>query len=843
MDESLTVEDSLPHHKRAWSQHDLLESILSTYVHILSENGGRWPSWCIMPMEGEDIHEELSTINKHLERLGWMTKLTRDDDWVLTVFPAPERQFPRLNNVLLFWMLSLLTLTLAGDVWMQSVRPEGGWFHASSFVDALVGYTLPIVAVLLLASFLQRRIARRFGVRSGHIMPVPDFTIALYALGLFPAEWLFWPFGILLIPTMPRMDARPWPNRAALGHTALSVPLVLAVAGIILLMLGIGLTPEYLESTTMPLITVSPVFLSLIATEFIAEDAMIRMAWAHPWVHAGGMLILFSWISLLPIPTFPGGRLLIARMGLFDARSSSTQSLLFVTILLFAYLFDVFAGFSLWYLVLALLLPLLFFFGNDIRIPLILDETSGLSEEDHRKMGMLLLIIFLFLLPAQQPVLHDESWDAEMSYTLLSPELAVVDDNMTWTSHNEVRITNPSSLRQPYAIHALFEQERTNWEVEWDCDGESTRQFNGFGCGSDLLPQRTAVFWVNLTWSGPLAPTAANFSYVVEMNDDYYVEPMQVRPALEVVPSETWYDVESGDAVLRCVDLYGDIIQSDELNISVMESQLEGLQTTLVQIDNEIGMNASYLETPDVFCLRGLDPLVFEPSMATLHINNDTFEPLLPAQGPRVAYVPEEGWVITGNHSQSWGALLSEGGVLLENEAFCPINASVSPPARPSDGAWVWDTSIRSVGSLPVIDGDQNLTLHVENGANITVCDDTFSPYPRLNFTVMEGPELLVTWMNSTTRFWTTPWAIAYEGTFINGGMDSITFHNPTNESIPFRLAREGGFGDDWTHDWDGSSLAPGSTPLTLSPPQEPLATMWVTYDSGTVVLHLASYP
>ena len=99
---------------------------------------------------------------------------------------------------------------------------------------------------------------------------------------------------------------------------------------------------------------------------------------------------------------------------------------------------------------------------------------------------------------------------------------------------------------------------------------------------------------MNLTWTGVIAPTATNFSYVLEMNDDYYVEPMQVRPALEVVPSETWYDLQSGDAILRCVDLYGEIIQSDALNISVMGSQLQGLQTSLVQIDGHVGICLLY---------------------------------------------------------------------------------------------------------------------------------------------------------------------------------------------------------------------------------------------------------
>ena len=82
-------------------------------------------------------------------------------------------------------------------------------------------------------------------------------------------------------------------------------------------------------------------------------------------------------------------------MGLREARSSGTQMLLLVTVLTFAYIFGVFDGLSLWYLVLALILPLLFFFGNDMRLPTILDESQPLEEQDHRRMGMLLFVAFL----------------------------------------------------------------------------------------------------------------------------------------------------------------------------------------------------------------------------------------------------------------------------------------------------------------------------------------------------------------------------------------------------------------------------------------------------------------
>ena len=841
-DSSVEIESGLAHHKKAWSQHDLLASTLSEYVNVLRKNGGRWPAWQVASSD-ETIHDDLIKLNAHLEKLGWMGKLTRDEEWVITVFPAPERQFPRMNTVLMFWGLSLLTLTLAGDHWMSNARPTEGWFHSSSFIDALLGYTLPVLLVLLVASQIQRNVAARYGVRSGHLMPVPDFTIALYALGLFPSSWLFWPFGLLLIPTMPRMDARPWPDRASIGFTALTVPLVLGFAGVIMMLMGLSMTPEYLASNAMPLVSVPPLFISLFAEPLLGNDAFIRLLWAHPWVHAGGMLMLFAWVSMLPIPTFPGGRLLIARMGLLDARSSSTQSLILVATLFCAYVFGVFEQFSLWFLVFALLLPLLFFFGNDLRIPLLLDETNGLSESDHGRMGLLLLLVFLLLLPAAQPVLQESTWDDPLTHELNDPDAALLQEDGTWVSSTEIRITNPSALAKSFAVGAFLERPGQGWTVSWDCDGETTYNLDGQGCGSDLLPKRTAFFWMNLTWNAPTQPTLANLSYVVSMNDDYEVVETHVRPALEVVPSTHWYDVPAGAYVQRCIDLHGSLLNSTSVSISVEASNIDGLQTQLVSAVDGVGLEQNMTEVPETFCLEGLDPLVFESSMGALTINNDTFLPQLPERRTLVAHVPEEGWLIHAEEGQSWEALLGEGGVLSMDADHCPINSSISTPARPQDGsAWIWDTKVRTSGDIPLIESNQNLTLLMSEGANMSLCQDLFNPYPSISFPVVEGPELMVSWMGTTSRFWTTPWAIATNGTVLNTGMTSFTVHNPNNTSVPFRLDRGGSFGEDWGHNWDGNSLAPGDTSFELMPPSAPLATMWLSYEAGAVVLHLSSY-
>ena len=77
---------------------------------------------------------------------------------------------------------------------------------------------------------------------------------------------------------------------------------------------------------------------------------------------------------MLPIPTFPGGRLLVARMGLDEARSSGTQILMFMLLITAAFfIFDAFNGFTVWIPVLSVTVPLLLLMGGDSRIPVLMD--------------------------------------------------------------------------------------------------------------------------------------------------------------------------------------------------------------------------------------------------------------------------------------------------------------------------------------------------------------------------------------------------------------------------------------------------------------------------------------
>ena len=249
------LKDDLPQlraHREVWGQKDLLSNIISRYFIVTGELGGtKWPVWKVDEKPSEDVHESLDRLNIHLENLGWMAKLQTGEPWFIQVIPYPERQFPSSKTTIGFWSFSLITATIAGMIWIEDARPSNGWFTESLFLDSLIGYTLPIFAAIIFASFLQKMHADKHGLRVGHLTPIPDPSISLFSIGLIPKSFLIWPFGILIIPSLPRMDARPWKDREMLGWSALIVPSTLIITGVLLWVTGLYLTPNLVHISSM----------------------------------------------------------------------------------------------------------------------------------------------------------------------------------------------------------------------------------------------------------------------------------------------------------------------------------------------------------------------------------------------------------------------------------------------------------------------------------------------------------------------------------------------------------------------------------------------------------------
>ena len=830
-------------HKSIWSQQDLLKTILDRSFVVHGSIGGTvLPAWNVSVQAEQDVHEQLILLNKHLVKLGWMGKLLIDEPWVVQILPIPERQFPIKALHLMMWGLTTLTLTLAGAYWLDGATPTGGWFTQSTFLDALLGYTLPVLGSLFIASHLQCYIAQKFGVRVGHIVPVPEPSISLWSLGALPKSMLIWPFGLFLIPTLPRMDARLWPDRKALGWSAVSVPATLVSMGMLFWSVGLWLTPEFIAITSQQNVAYPPLAIELLSELALPTGYEQRLVWAHPFVHAGALLTFFGCLSMLPIPTFPGGRLMVARAGHGEARSGSNQIFIFLLLLAFAWMFDAFNGLNIWLLVLSMAVPLLLFMGSDRRTPVVLDEPKGLELSSMKNMGLVALAIVLLALPTQVPFAVDEDWNDEVEYSIESLSQATL-LNDTWTAEVVVKVANPSSLSRSWAVlEDRYDSDLEAWQLTWDCEGEDTNSILDGGCGSVLPPSTQSEVTLRLVWIGSGdAPIALTFGILTSSLNLLSVEDVTVQPDADVFVATPWAFMEDDGEFKRCLELDG--IGEHPVNMSLPNAQNAfETETRLYWIEGQEGLSASFEDAPERLCVRGLNPVLLQGSVLdVLAIEGVTYHAGSPDL-PMKAVVPESGWGITNHSTTGWGFELGAGTVMSATGEGCPLNATLATPLPPAAGEWVWDLEVRDISSIPSLSsGVQNLTLLMADGTTVLVCSEPLSPLPRLNFTVEQGPEVILIRSDVTHRMWSSAWMAATNGTLLHPDGGAFNFYNPANTSASVQLEFEGN-GPQWTAVSSTTSLQPGDNFFEFQPSNSTLSTMWFEHVEGQIVIHLGSY-
>ncbi|MBT60240.1 MAG: hypothetical protein CMA63_01640 [Euryarchaeota archaeon] len=838
-----SVMEPMAAHRDPWKQHQLLSNVLDRYFFIgANVGGGVWPTWIVSPRHDTEIDDCLENANAYLSKLGWAAKLVQAEEWIVQIFPLPERQFPSLRFTILMWFFSALCLTLAGDYWLKGSRPSGGWFASSGFLDALIGYTLPVLLCLFIASSIQKRTAKHFNHRVGHITPLPEPSIAFWSIGLFSQASLVWPFGLFLIPTLPRMDARPWSDRKVLGWVAVTVPATLISLGMALWAIGLWLTPEYVAVTSSQNVVQGP-FLVEVLGQWQMNEYITRLTWAHPFAKAGALLTFFGWISLLPIPTFPGGRIMVARTGPSEARSGSNQIFLFLIILAFAWMFDAFNGFTIWLFILALILPLLLFFGTDRRTPIILNESKGLDLQSIKNIGLVMLIAVLFALPSQVPFEIDEDWDARVFYDVNHNVTAELVDGV-WNAQVTLLVTNPSSINRDWAADFdQYDDDLSGWSLIWDCDDEDQLGINGFGCGSTLPPRTQTSVYLNMTWTmNQVSPMMANFSLLTHDHGEYLTHLISVRPELDLYPASPWVlQVDEGE-MKRCMKVQAKSASS--LNVSFPQAvAVQDLQSRLYWIEGFSGLNASYEESPSRICLRGLDPVLLRSSeLNTITLNNVSFDAGQP-EIPLVAVVPERGWNITADAKLGWGFKLESGGILSTLEDACPLDSTLGIPPTSSVGQWVWDLDVRNIYKIPAVTNINN-SWHIQmsDDDELKVCSENLSPLPEFEFVVERGPELVFNRYNTSHRLWSNQWMAAYDGVLLHEQGAQFEFYNSDNASIPVQLNFVGNGLEQWSIVASPNSLQTGWNTFEFTPSSSTYSTLWFEHQDGTLVIHLASY-
>jgi hypothetical protein len=141
-----------------------------------------------------------------------------------------------------------------------------------------------------------------------------------------------------------------------------------------------------------------------------------------------------------------------------------------------------------------------------------------------------------------------------------------------------------------------------------------------------------------------------------------------------------------------------------------------------------------------------------------------------------------------------------------------------------------------------VIDADaRNLSLRMVDGSTVLVCSEPLSPIPRLNFSVEEGPEIILLRSNITHRMWSNVWMAANNGTLLTPDGGAFNLYNPSNSSVSVQLNFEGN-GAQWSTVFSTSELQPGDNLFEFTPSNSTLSTMWFEHLEGQMVIHLGSY-
>lgn len=460
-----------------WGQRELLEHVVGRWFHCLDELSLIAPVWAVRPREGRAADEALLDLNQHLHPLGWEARLRLDDPFALRLVPRRRGLFgPDARRFWPMWVLTFLSAWFVGVWWQLRLDPEAAWSDPDLLLRAMWAQALPLVAIPALAGWAERAVARRHGMRIGHLIPIP-----------LPLPWTVWPYGLAGVFSIPFQDRLSWPNRRALADVALVTPLVLLGSGFLLAAIGMVLTPAVPAGLDdSPLRLAWPGLLDLVHLVTVGEtEAGLRSHWAHPLLLTGHGLLLMGWIRLLPFPGLSGGRLLVALLGPDIGRGQTTRLALVGVVLLVLFGAQAIQPELLVYVPWAVLvmtgLLVLYANGADQREPRVLDLAHPPDDTMRLRLALVTGILLILLLPAGLPIRSVDAWEATVSTTW--PDTVEVEPGETAV----VRLSLESTGLQAasWKVTGASDDLSGQWGLSLRCTSNGPLVNLSTGCGGD----------------------------------------------------------------------------------------------------------------------------------------------------------------------------------------------------------------------------------------------------------------------------------------------------------------------------------------------------------------------
>ena len=699
-----------------WGDIELLEVICSRYF-LLGGQGLSELSWEVNGRDGRDPSECLLSLNRHLKSLSMIAVLDEGDPPVMSVGSLPTQPvvMPSWQQSLV-WVLAASFTTLSGSLWISSMEPGQQPFDSSILQTAIVFFTLPVIGSILLASYARIFVAKAFEVENSHLIPL--------AFPVFSPEW---PFSLVSAIGQTRSDLHPVPNRRALGMIELTAPAMMFVCGTVLTIIGLGLTPVQPPAYEASPVAVDLNLISEILGSILVEPhTLLRLQWLHPTGLAGVALSIVGWALLLPIPGFPGDRILHSLLGPADMQDDRNQTSIFIFTLGFVLLIFISTEYWPW-LLLAAIAAWRRFSPEHMPEPFVVDEYASLDEIPMRQIATLAIAILLLGYPGLEPSSQIEEWDAGIS----TEEWPI---SMTF----DEEITQLKLPLEPSGIMPV-----SGW-LQIRLEGATDA---GWQINSECLDERGVCRFDDITQASPGSveielsrdsnePSNLTFRLVVLIDVENQVSEHSVlfRSADSTSSIDPlWVMVEDTSTPRICVEL--SVSEGDYVNLSI--------NNPFWSFENE----TSLAEGPHDLCLRGQvgaiqslpqrdeqhlvigPPIIIhregQPDEILLMSIEDTLPRMHVSGGEWVIpewFGPEEGYTIARGESGS---------------VFCPSSNAIAD-VDTSDN-WSRDLADRSAIAISQA-GPGNGTLRFSALGWLAVCDDTtlLSAYQ-----VIEGPDLV----------------------------------------------------------------------------------------------------
>ena len=785
-----------------WGQHELLEVICSRYF-VLGSQGLAEYSWEVNGREGRSPSACLRSLNRHLKNLSLIAVLDEGDPPLLSVgsLPVQAMVMPAWQQALV-WALVSGFVTMAGALWVTHLDPASTALESAVLQTTLVYFTLPVMGSALLASYARIFVSDAFEVESNHLIPLA-----------FPVMSPEWPFSLISAIGQMRPDLHPIPNRRALGFIELTAPAVLFVCGSLLTVLGLSMTsnqPPLFEAA--PIVVDTNSLVDILGSLLQSTDVSLKLQWIHPTGLAGIALSLVGWALLLPVPGFPGDRILHTLIGPEDMQEGSNQTSIFISTLGFSLLIFISTEYWPW-LLLAAIAAWRRFSPEQMPSPYIIDEYAGLDEIPLRQIASLTLVILLFGYPGLEPSYEMEDWNDGLSTDSWSPFMSFEDGQA------EVELTLEPVGVMPVSGWLQMRVEGApfgGWQIDSECMDET-----GVCRFDDITQASPGSVSVSLA-RDQMEASEQTFRLVILIDvaghvTEYAIvfQPIGVTTSIDPL----WVMVEDTQTPRICVELL--VVEGDYVNLTNYDP--------FWSFENETSLGPGLHH----LCMRG-----HEGAIQSLSMQDDQFRRIGPSivisrenlpndilflpveeTQPRLQ-VSDGEWQIPEWFESDLEYAIARGE---SGSAFCPSTGVIAEVN--ASGDWDRDLADRSAILIPASEIG-NATLRFGESGWLALCDGTTM---LASYRVVEGPDVMV-----------DPGTLASR---MPNGWFSIV--NRENTSMPISL--------DWTGDavaWDNweawapsevaaMSSVSANASVHGSPPAWWAA--WVTADDDGITLHFAA--